>query len=64
METIVSTTTESALQIGGGLVKRHVGYFFSYNEKLQELKDYIVMLDDARQRVQNEVKKAINYDHG
>ncbi|KAK7374191.1 hypothetical protein VNO80_07618 [Phaseolus coccineus] len=58
METIVSTTTESALQIGGGLVKRHVGYFYNYNEKLQELKDYVVMLDDARQRVQNEVKKA------
>ncbi|XP_068484978.1 uncharacterized protein [Phaseolus vulgaris] len=58
METIVSTTTESALQIGGGLVKRHLGYFYNYNEKLQELKDYIVMLDNARKRVQNEVKKA------
>lgn len=58
METIISTTTETALQIGGGVVKRHVGYPFNYNEKLQELKDYIVMLDDAKKRVHNEVKKA------
>ncbi|KAL9315077.1 hypothetical protein ACSQ67_016078 [Phaseolus vulgaris] len=58
METVISTTTESALQIGGGLVKRHVGYFYNYNEKLQELNNYIVMLNDARQRVQNEAKKA------
>ena len=40
------------------MVKRHVGYFFNYNEKLQEVKDYIVMLEDALRRVQNEVKKA------
>jgi len=58
METIISTTTETALQIGGGVVKRQLGYFFNYNEKFQELKDYIVMLGDARKRVQNEVKKA------
>ncbi|KAG5059759.1 hypothetical protein JHK87_000788 [Glycine soja] len=55
MDAIVSTATENALQIGGGAIKRHVGYFFNYNEKFEEVKHYIEMLSNARKRVQNEV---------
>ncbi|KAK7395380.1 hypothetical protein VNO78_15933 [Psophocarpus tetragonolobus] len=51
MEPVVSTTTESALQIGGGVIKRQVGYFFNYNDKLEEVKQYLEMLDNARQRL-------------
>ncbi|XP_027351357.1 uncharacterized protein LOC113862472 [Abrus precatorius] len=56
--TIVSTATESALQFGGSLVKRHLGYFFNYNEKFEEIKHHVEMLDDARNRVRNEVNVA------
>ncbi|KAG5088170.1 hypothetical protein JHK86_000782 [Glycine max] len=55
MDAVVSTATENALQIGGGAIKRHVGYFFNYNEKFEEVKHYIEMLSNARKRVQNEV---------
>ncbi|TKY65513.1 disease resistance protein [Spatholobus suberectus] len=58
MDAVVSATTESALQIGGGVVKRQVGYFYSYNDKLKEVKHYIEMLDNARKRIQIEVNDA------
>ncbi|RDX73237.1 putative disease resistance protein, partial [Mucuna pruriens] len=58
MDPIVSTTTESALQIGGGVIKRQVSYFFNYNEKFEEVKQYIEMLDNARKRVQNAINDA------
>ncbi|KAK7340193.1 hypothetical protein VNO77_20889 [Canavalia gladiata] len=55
---IVSTATECALQFGGDLVKRHFGYFRNYNGKFEEVNRYVVKLDDARERVQNEVNVA------
>ncbi|KAJ1426838.1 P-loop containing nucleoside triphosphate hydrolase [Sesbania bispinosa] len=58
MDPIVSTATESALQFGGGVVKRHVGYFCNYSDKFDEVKRYVEMLENARRRVQNQVNEA------
>ncbi|CAJ1816642.1 unnamed protein product [Sphenostylis stenocarpa] len=58
METVVSTTTENALQIAGRVVKRQLGYFFNYNDKFEELKSYIEMLDNTRKRIQHQVNNA------
>ncbi|RDY04607.1 putative disease resistance protein, partial [Mucuna pruriens] len=59
MDVIVSKTTETALQIGEGVIKRQVGYFFNYNDKFEEVKHYIEMLDNVRKRVQNEINNAV-----
>ncbi|RDY12350.1 putative disease resistance protein, partial [Mucuna pruriens] len=56
---IISKTTERALEIGEGVIKRQVGYFFNYNDKFEEVKHYIEMLDNARKRVQNKINDAV-----
>ncbi|TKY65522.1 disease resistance protein [Spatholobus suberectus] len=58
MDPVISAATESAVQIAGCVVKRHVGYFFNYNDKFEEVKDYNTRLDNARKRVRNQVKDA------
>ncbi|XP_022635613.1 probable disease resistance protein At1g12280 [Vigna radiata var. radiata] len=58
MEAVVSTTTESALQITGRVVKRQLSYFFNYNDKFEEVKRYIEMLNNTRKRIQHQVNNA------
>ncbi|BAT83721.1 hypothetical protein VIGAN_04091900 [Vigna angularis var. angularis] len=58
MEAVVSTTTESALQIAGRAVKRQLSYFFNYNDKFEEVKRYTEMLDNTRKRIQHQVNNA------
>ncbi|WVZ05458.1 hypothetical protein V8G54_018804 [Vigna mungo] len=59
MDTIVSTTTESALNITGSLVKRQVGYFFNYKDKFKELESYIEKLEHNKERLQHQVDNAL-----
>ncbi|WVZ07080.1 hypothetical protein V8G54_020426 [Vigna mungo] len=58
MEAVVSTTTENALQIAGRVVKRQLSYFFNYNDKYEEVKRYVEMLDNTRKRIQHQVNNA------
>ncbi|WVZ06549.1 hypothetical protein V8G54_019895 [Vigna mungo] len=56
MEAVVSTTTQSALQIAGRVVKRQLSYFFNYNDKFEEVKRYVEMLDNTKKRIQHQTK--------
>ncbi|XP_022635604.1 uncharacterized protein LOC106759214 isoform X2 [Vigna radiata var. radiata] len=58
MEVVVSTTTESVLQIATRVMKQQLSYFFNYNDKLDEVKCYIEMLDNTRKRIQHQVNNA------
>jgi len=59
METVVSTTTENALNIVQSVVKRQVGYFFNYKDKFKELESYIDKLEHNRERLQHQVDIAL-----
>ncbi|ESW11926.1 hypothetical protein PHAVU_008G070800 [Phaseolus vulgaris] len=59
METIVSTTTESAVKIVARVVKRQMGYFFNYKDKFKDLESYIQKLEDNRERLQQQVDEAL-----
>ncbi|XP_068488972.1 uncharacterized protein [Phaseolus vulgaris] len=58
MEVVVSTATENALQIAVRVVKRQLSYFFNYNDKFEEVKCHIEMLDNTRKRIQHQVDNA------
>jgi len=58
MEVVVSTATENAVQIAIRVVKRQLSYFFNYNDKFEEVKGYIEMLDDTKKRIQHQVDNA------
>ncbi|XP_052728349.1 uncharacterized protein LOC108328951 [Vigna angularis] len=59
MDTIVSTTTESALNITASMVKRQVGYYFNYKDKFKELESYIEKLEHNKERLQHQVDSAL-----
>ncbi|XP_052724944.1 uncharacterized protein LOC108347396 isoform X2 [Vigna angularis] len=59
MDPIVSTTTESALNITASVVKRQVGYLFNYKDKFKELKSYIEKLENNKERLQHQVDSAL-----
>ncbi|XP_022635611.1 uncharacterized protein LOC106758545 isoform X2 [Vigna radiata var. radiata] len=59
MDPIVSTATESALNITASLVKRQVGYFFNYKDKFKELESYIEKLEHNKERLQHQVDSAL-----
>ncbi|XP_022635884.1 putative disease resistance protein At5g05400 [Vigna radiata var. radiata] len=59
MDPIVSTATESALNITASVVKRQVGYFFNYKDKIRELESYIEKLEHNKERLQHQVDNAL-----
>ncbi|WVZ06542.1 hypothetical protein V8G54_019888 [Vigna mungo] len=59
MDPIVSTATESALNITARVVKRQVGYFFNYKDKFKELESYIEKLEHNKERLQHQVDSAL-----
>ncbi|KOM37192.1 hypothetical protein LR48_Vigan03g057300 [Vigna angularis] len=59
MDPIVSTATESALNITVSVVKRQVGYFFNYKDKFKELESYIEKLEHNKERLQHQVDSAL-----
>nr|KYP64386.1 putative disease resistance protein At4g27220 family [Cajanus cajan] len=58
MDPVISTTTQNVLQCGGDIVKRHMGYLLNYNDTFEEVKHYIKMMENERNRVQNDVRVA------
>ncbi|WVZ06066.1 hypothetical protein V8G54_019412 [Vigna mungo] len=58
MDPIISTTTESTLNIVASVVKRQVGYFFNYKDKFKELESYIEKLEHNKERLQHQVDSA------
>ncbi|WVZ06512.1 hypothetical protein V8G54_019858 [Vigna mungo] len=59
MDPIVSTATESVLNITASVVKRQVSYFFSYKDKFKELESYIQKLEHNKERLQHQVDSAL-----
>jgi len=59
MDAVVSTTTEGGLKIVGHVVKRQLGYFFSYKDKFKELEFYIEKLEHNKERLQHRVDNAL-----
>ncbi|WVZ05358.1 hypothetical protein V8G54_018704 [Vigna mungo] len=59
MNPIVSTTTQSVINITASVVKRQVGYFFNYKDKFKELESYIEKLEHNKERLQHQVDSAL-----
>ncbi|KAE8670938.1 hypothetical protein F3Y22_tig00112043pilonHSYRG00010 [Hibiscus syriacus] len=59
MESIVSSASSTVAEYTFGVIKRGIGYIIYVDSNVQDLKEQVGKLEDARERVQHSVDRAI-----